>query len=118
MPSATCCTARCTTAGTPTPRRSRRRWAVRAHPSNLMQDEWGAPCPGDRAPPAALRAGQRAMPDCYTYPCRTDALTQDSGLRTQHSGLVGMLLELAIRDFAIIDRLRLDFGPGFNALTG
>lgn len=29
-----------------------------------------------------------------------------------------MLLELSIRDFAIIDRLRLDFGPGFNALTG
>ncbi len=29
-----------------------------------------------------------------------------------------MLLELNIRDFAIIDRLRVDFGPGFNALTG
>jgi DNA repair protein RecN (Recombination protein N) len=29
-----------------------------------------------------------------------------------------MLLELSIRDFAIIDRLRIDFGPGFNALTG
>jgi DNA repair protein RecN (Recombination protein N) len=29
-----------------------------------------------------------------------------------------MLLELSIRDFAIIDRLRLTFGPGFNALTG
>ncbi|MDP9373118.1 MAG: DNA repair protein RecN [Chloroflexota bacterium] len=29
-----------------------------------------------------------------------------------------MLLELNIRDFAIIDRLRLPFGPGFNALTG
>lgn len=29
-----------------------------------------------------------------------------------------MLLELSIRDFAIIDRLRVDFGPGFNALTG
>ena len=29
-----------------------------------------------------------------------------------------MLLELSIRDFAIIDRLRLAFGPGFNALTG
>ncbi len=29
-----------------------------------------------------------------------------------------MLLELNIRDFAIIERLRLDFGPGFNALTG
>src|SRR5947207_8982029 len=72
-----------------------------------------------RAPAAPRpRAGQRAMPDCYTYPSRTDALTQDSGLRTQHSGLVGMLLELTIRDFAIIDRLRLDFGPGFNALTG
>ncbi|HEU5330174.1 MAG TPA: DNA repair protein RecN [Thermomicrobiales bacterium] len=29
-----------------------------------------------------------------------------------------MLVELSIRDFAIIDRLRLVFGPGFNALTG
>ena len=29
-----------------------------------------------------------------------------------------MLLEINIRDFAIIDRLRVDFGPGFNALTG
>ncbi len=29
-----------------------------------------------------------------------------------------MLLELNIRDFAIIDRLHLRFGPGFNALTG
>lgn len=29
-----------------------------------------------------------------------------------------MLLELAIKDFAIIDELRIAFGPGFNALTG
>ncbi len=29
-----------------------------------------------------------------------------------------MLLELSIRDFAIIERLRVAFGPGFNALTG
>lgn len=29
-----------------------------------------------------------------------------------------MLLELAIKDFAIIDELRVAFGPGFNALTG
>ncbi len=29
-----------------------------------------------------------------------------------------MLVELSIRDFAIIERLRLTFGPGFNALTG
>ena len=29
-----------------------------------------------------------------------------------------MLLEISIRDFAIIDRLRVGFGPGFNALTG
>jgi DNA repair protein RecN (Recombination protein N) len=29
-----------------------------------------------------------------------------------------MLTELAIRDFAIIDELRIDFGPGFNVLTG
>ncbi len=29
-----------------------------------------------------------------------------------------MLLELAIKDFAIIDELRVTFGPGFNALTG
>ncbi|HEX5502719.1 MAG TPA: AAA family ATPase, partial [Thermomicrobiales bacterium] len=29
-----------------------------------------------------------------------------------------MLLELTIQDFAIIDRLRLAFGPGLNALTG
>lgn len=29
-----------------------------------------------------------------------------------------MLLELNIRDFAIIDRLNLEFAPGFNVLTG
>ena len=29
-----------------------------------------------------------------------------------------MLLELSIRDFAIIDELRIGFEPGFNALTG
>ncbi len=29
-----------------------------------------------------------------------------------------MLLELNIRDFAIIDRLNLQFAPGFNVLTG
>ncbi len=29
-----------------------------------------------------------------------------------------MLVELSIRDFAIIERLRVAFGPGFNALTG
>ncbi|HEV2108529.1 MAG TPA: DNA repair protein RecN [Thermomicrobiales bacterium] len=29
-----------------------------------------------------------------------------------------MLLELSIRDFAIIDDIRLELGPGFNALTG
>lgn len=29
-----------------------------------------------------------------------------------------MLAELSIRDFAIIDELRIEFGPGFNALTG
>ncbi len=29
-----------------------------------------------------------------------------------------MLLELDIRDFAIIDHLRLDFAPGFNVITG
>ncbi|MDQ3692400.1 MAG: DNA repair protein RecN [Chloroflexota bacterium] len=29
-----------------------------------------------------------------------------------------MLTELAIRDFAIIDELRIEFGPGLNALTG
>ena len=29
-----------------------------------------------------------------------------------------MLLELSIRDFAIIDELRVEFQPGFNALTG
>ena len=29
-----------------------------------------------------------------------------------------MLIELAIDDFAIIDRSRIAFGPGFNALTG
>lgn len=29
-----------------------------------------------------------------------------------------MLLQLSIRDFAIIDDIRLDLGPGFNALTG
>jgi len=29
-----------------------------------------------------------------------------------------MLIELAIRDFAIIDEVRLGFEPGFNALTG
>ena len=29
-----------------------------------------------------------------------------------------MLVELSIRDFAIIERLRVTFGPGFNALTG
>ena len=30
----------------------------------------------------------------------------------------GVLLELTIRDFAIIDELHLTFGPGFNVLTG
>lgn len=29
-----------------------------------------------------------------------------------------MLLELTVQDFAIIERVRLAFGPGFNALTG
>src|SRR5688500_6572682 len=29
-----------------------------------------------------------------------------------------MLTELAIRDFAIIDELRIEFRPGFNVLTG
>lgn len=29
-----------------------------------------------------------------------------------------MLLHLSIRDFAIVDRLELEFGPGFTALTG
>ncbi len=29
-----------------------------------------------------------------------------------------MLLHLAIRDFAIVDRLELEFRPGFTALTG
>ena len=29
-----------------------------------------------------------------------------------------MLLELTIRDFAIIDQLRMRFAPGFNVLTG
>ena len=29
-----------------------------------------------------------------------------------------MLIELAIRDFAIIDELRIEFQPGFNVLTG
>ena len=29
-----------------------------------------------------------------------------------------MLSELTVRDFAIIDELHLNFGPGFNVLTG
>ena len=29
-----------------------------------------------------------------------------------------MLTELIVRNFAIIDQLRLDFDPGFNVLTG
>src|SRR2546430_16690650 len=29
-----------------------------------------------------------------------------------------MLLHLSIRDFAIVDRLELEFRPGFTALTG
>jgi DNA repair ATPase RecN len=29
-----------------------------------------------------------------------------------------MLLELTIRDFAIIEATRIEFQPGFNALTG
>ena len=29
-----------------------------------------------------------------------------------------MLSELVIRNFAIIDQLRLEFDPGFNVLTG
>ncbi|RKY01554.1 DNA repair protein RecN, partial [Candidatus Poribacteria bacterium] len=29
-----------------------------------------------------------------------------------------MLLELTIKDFAIIDRLHIEFHPGFNVLTG
>ena len=29
-----------------------------------------------------------------------------------------MLTELIIRNFAIIDRLQVSFGPGFNVLTG
>ncbi len=29
-----------------------------------------------------------------------------------------MLLHLAIRDFAIVDQLELEFRPGFTALTG
>ena len=29
-----------------------------------------------------------------------------------------MLTELIVRNYAIIDQLRLDFDPGFNVLTG
>jgi len=30
----------------------------------------------------------------------------------------GRLLELAVTDLALIDRLRIELGPGFNVLTG
>ena len=30
----------------------------------------------------------------------------------------GRLVELAVSDLALIDRLRLEFGPGLNVLTG
>jgi DNA repair protein RecN (Recombination protein N) len=38
--------------------------------------------------------------------------------RHHHSSLVGMIHHLYIRNYAVIDELDLDFGPGLNLLTG
>src|SRR5581483_10571695 len=42
--------------------------------------------------------------------------TKGQGIDRRRGG--GMLLELSIRDFAIIDEARIAFEPGMNALTG
>ena len=51
-------------------------------------------------------------------PCYTTLVVRTPGPARRVVMGETMLLELSIRDFAIIDRLRVDFGPGFNVLTG
>ncbi len=47
----------------------------------------------------------------------TDVLTRERPAPPDHDR-PGRLLELAVRDLALIERLRLELGPGLNVLTG
>ncbi|MGZ8607757.1 MAG: DNA repair protein RecN [Actinomycetota bacterium] len=48
----------------------------------------------------------------------SEAIAAEARATAPEAGRAGRLLELAVTDLALIDRLRLELGPGLNVLTG